>query len=144
MLQQDCPMFQHKLSCDQVSTRFWHFFCENKTRFSSARSPVPVFRVSNTVISDRKTLKFVACPCTDVYHTIYNSPLNASIQNPARGGGSMPRHPVERVSATECNMLIPRMDKTRCELFVSARGTLIRSPDGLRSEDMCRGGVRRP
>ena len=56
----------------------------------------------------------------------------------------MPRHPVERVSATECNMLIPRIDITRCELLVSARGTLIRSPDGMRSEDMCHGGVRRP
>ena len=116
-----------------------NFFSENKTRFSSAWSPVPVFRVSNTVVSDRKTLKFVVRPCKDVDHTIYNSPLNANIKDPARRVKSMPRHPIERVSATECNMLIPRMDKTRCELLVSARGTLIRSPDGMRSEDMCHG-----
>jgi len=41
-----------------------------------------------------------------------------------RGGKSMPRHPVARVSAAECNMLIPRTEKTH---GVARRpGTLVR------------------
>ena len=56
----------------------------------------------------------------------------------------MPRHPVARVSAAECNMLIPCIDKSRRELWVPARRNPIRSPDGTRSQDMCHGGARRP
>jgi len=56
----------------------------------------------------------------------------------------MPRHPVARVSAAESNMLIPGIDKTRRDPSASARRTPTCSPDGTRSQDMCRGGARRP